>query len=80
MPTSREITITMISGARPEPRIQLTCTLSVFRTANSVATTASTTIAPVRVLSRFERELALSFSPGPYGHALSVPRALGVAP
>ena len=48
IPTSSEITITMISGAWPEPNTQSTLTSSRFRTANSVMRIASTTIAPVR--------------------------------
>ncbi len=55
IPTSSEITITMISGALPEPTIQWTLTSSKLETANSVISTASTTKPPVRVRSRGER-------------------------
>src|SRR5262249_52361405 len=53
-----EITITTISGALPEPRIQFTFTLFTLSTANSVAMIASTTSRPVRPRSRRLRPLA----------------------
>jgi hypothetical protein len=59
IPTSRETTITMISGACPEPMIQSTLTSLRLRTANSVTSTASATSAPVRASSRL-----LRFVPG----------------
>ena len=51
-PISSEITITTISGALPEPRIQSTFTLFRLSTAKSVAMIASTTSTTVRARSR----------------------------
>ena len=53
----------MISGASPEPKIQSTFTLSVFSTANSVTSTASTTSALVRASSRRLRRPPAPFRP-----------------
>lgn len=50
-PTSREITITMISGTELLLKIQFTSTDFKFRTANSVISTASTTHTVVRAMS-----------------------------
>lgn len=50
-PTSKEITITMISGAELLPKIQSTLTDLTFRTANRVIKTASSTHTTVRATS-----------------------------
>ena len=51
-PISNEITITTISGALPEPKIQSTFTLFKLSTAKSVAMIASTIRRAVRPRSR----------------------------
>lgn len=55
MPTSSDTTITMISGALPEPTIQSTFTSFKFSTANSVIRIVSTTAPPMRATSRVPR-------------------------
>jgi len=55
IPTSSEITITMISGAWPEPRIQLTFTWFRLSSANTMKIAVTTSTAPPRASSLLSR-------------------------
>src|SRR5438874_4495592 len=68
------MTITMITGALPEPTTQLTFTSFVLRTANSVMRIASTTSATVRARSRLLRASPPPFCAAGFCSAVDIAR------